>query len=114
MVVRVVVVSPVVVGGADVMLVRVVAKVDVGEDVLELGVVREGDGSEWVEMVGINSLGLAHDFVLVGNTGLLLLLGVGLVGTEVKSSNSWVDKEVGAPAHAAHSAKCVSSAHIVY
>ena len=111
-VVGVVVVSPVVVFLADMVLVGVVAEVDVGEDVLELGVVREGDGSEWVEVVGVDGLGLAHDLILVLDTSLLLLLSVGLVGTEVKTSNGWVDKEVGGPSHAAHSAQSVSSAHI--
>ena len=103
---------PHVVFDIDVVLVDVVPHVDVGEDVLQLRVVVEGDWREGVEVVGVDGLGLCHLLHLGVLSSLLLLRRVGLVGTDVESKGDWVDKEVGAPAHAAKGAHCVRSAHI--
>ena len=111
MVVRVVIASPHVVGVADVALVRESPHLDVGEDVLQLWVVVERDGSERVEVVGVHGLRLAQNRVVISQSGLLLALGVGFVGAEVEANDRRVDKEVGAPSHATHSAQSVSSAH---
>ena len=103
-VVDVEVVFPHVVVLVDVMLVHVVAHADVGEDVLELGVVGERDGREWVEVVRVHGLGSAQVLPLLLNGSLFLFLAVGLVRAEVETSESRVDQEVGAPAHLAEGA----------
>ena len=106
-VVRVVVVLIRVVLQVDLVLVQVLAHVDLGEDVLQLGVVMEGDGRERVEVVGVDNLGLGHHVHLVLLSGLVSLGLVGTVDADVDTKGDGVDKEVGAPAHAAESAKCV-------
>ena len=86
---------PLVVLHVDVVLIDILAHVDLGEDILELGVVMEGNRREWVEGVGINDLGLCHGFQLFSLGGLLLTSLVGLVGANIDSQSSWVDEEVG-------------------
>lgn len=103
----VVVVLPLVVLQVHVVVIDVVAHVAIGEDVLELRVVAEGNGREWVEVVGVHLLSLSHRFHLGILSGLLLTGRVGFVSTEVKSSADRVDKEVGAPAHLAEGAQSV-------
>ena len=85
MVVGVEIVLPHVVLGVKVVLVDVMAHVDVGEDVLELGVVRERNGREWVEVVGINRLGFADVGELFGEGGLSLACLTWFPGAEVNS-----------------------------
>ena len=102
MVVRVVESLPDVVLGIHVMLVGVVAQVDVGKHILQLGVVVERNGREWVEVVGVDGLGLSHVVVLLLLDGILLTLGVRLIGTEVNSEGRWVGESVDTPAHTAN------------
>ena len=107
MVVGVVVVLPLVVFGVDVVVVDVLAHVDLGEHILQLGVVVERDGREWVEVVGVNNLSLCHAIVL-GLLGGFLLAGlIRLVRANIGSESHRVHQEVGAPGHAAHSTHCV-------
>ena len=71
MIVRVVVVSPDVgVGIESNVSVDEASHVNVSVDVLELGVVVERDGSEGVEVIGINFLSLAHSVKLFFLGGL--------------------------------------------
>ena len=114
MVVGIVVVFPLIVLGIDVVLVDVLAHVDFGEDILELGVVVEGDRREWVEIVGINNLGLSHSIHLGYLRSLLLAGSIGLVRTDVKTKGDGIKEEVCAPAHASESAHCVRSAHFCF
>ena len=112
MIVGIVVVLPQVVVGVDRLVVHVVAHVDLGEDVLELGVVMERNSREWVEVVGVDLRGLSHG-VSIRLFLVFLLLGlVWRVDTEVGGDGGRVDKHVGAPAHAAERAHSVGSAHI--
>jgi len=103
-VIRVVVVLPLVILHVDVVLVHVLSHVDLGEDILQLGVVMERDGREWVEVVGIDNLSLCHSCHLGILNSLIRLSLVRRVDAEVETNGDWVDKEVGAPAHAAESA----------
>ena len=96
-VVRVEVVLPQVVLGVDVVLVEVVAHVDLSENILQLGVVVEGDGREWVEVVGVNNLSLCHAIVL-SLLGSFFLAGlIRLVSANIGSESNRVHQEVGAP-----------------
>ena len=102
---------PDVVLGVHVISIDIVAQIDIGEDILELGVVVEGHGSEWVEVVRVNRASLGHVFHLLSlGSGLLILL-VGLVGAEVDAGDGRIDEEVGAPAHAAEGGESVRSGH---
>ena len=114
MVVGIVVVFPLIVLGIDVVLIDVLAHVDVGEDILELGVVVEGDRREWVEIVGINNLGLGHSVHLSLLRSLILTGLIGLVRTDVKTNGDGIKEEVCAPAHASESAHSVRSAHFCF
>ena len=102
MVVGVVIVLEHVVLDIDVVLIDILAHVHVGEHILQLGVVVEGNGREWVKVVGVDSLCLRHAIILSLLRGCLLAGLVRLVGSEVKSEIGGVDQEVGAPSHAAH------------
>ena len=83
MIVRVEVVLPHVVLGVEVVLVGKVAHVDVGEDVLELGVVRERDGREWVEVVRVHGPGFADVGELLSESSLGLACLTWFPGAEV-------------------------------
>ena len=83
MIVRVEVVLPHVVLGVEVVLVGKVAHVDVGEDILELGVVRERDGREWVEVVWVHGLGFADVGKLFGESSLGLASLIWFPGAKV-------------------------------
>ena len=83
MVVRVVVVLPLVVLYINMVLVNVLAHIDIGEDILQLGVVVERDRREWVEVVWIYNLSLGHCSHLSIFNGLVRLHFVGLVDSEV-------------------------------
>jgi len=106
-VVGVVVILPLVVLRVDMVLIHILAHVDLSEDILELGVVVEGNGGEWVEVVGVDSFSLGHSVVFSLLLGLLSAGLVRLVGAEVKGNSCGVDEEVGAPSHAAYGAHCV-------
>ena len=98
------VVLPHVVLGVEMVLVDVMAHADVGEDVLEFGVVRERDRREWVEVVGVNGLGFADVGELFSKSGLGLACLTWFPSAEVHSYEGRVDKHVGSPAHATESA----------
>ena len=83
MIVRVEVVLPHVVLGVEVVLVGKVAHVDVGEDVLELGVVRERDRREWVEVVRVHGPGFADVGELLSESSLGLACLTWFPGAEV-------------------------------
>ena len=83
MIVRVEVVLPHVVLGVEVVLVGKVAHVDVGEDVLELGVVGEWDGREWVEVVRVNGSGFADVSELFGKSSFGLACLIWFPGADV-------------------------------
>ena len=102
---------PDVVLGVHVVCIDIVAQIDIGEDILELGVVVEGHGSEWVEVVRVNWASLGHIFHLLSLGSSFLFLLVGLVGAEVDAGDGRVDEEVGAPAHAAEGGESVRSGH---
>ena len=107
MVVRVVIVLPLVILGVHVVFVDVLAHVDVGEHIFQLGIVVERNGREWVEVVGVHNLGLGHTIVLSLLRGCLLASLVGFVCAEVKGDGSRVDKEVSSPSHLADGTQSV-------
>ena len=114
MVVRVVVVLPLVVLHVDVVLVHVLAHVDVGEDILQFGVVVERDRREWIEVVGIDNLSFGHCSHLSIFNCLFRLDLVGLVDSKVDANGDGVDHEVGTPAHTTEGAQSVDSAHFLF
>ena len=83
MVVRVEIVPPHVVFLVKMVLVGEVAHVDVGEDVLELGVVRERNRREWVEVVWVHGLGFADVGKLFGECSLSLACLIWFPGAKV-------------------------------
>ena len=113
MIVRVVVVSPDVCILVEASVsVDVTSHVNVGEDVLKFGVVVEGDGSEGVEVIGVNFLSLAHGvpFELLGSGSRVLV--VRKDNTVDEETNDRVHHHVHAVTHATESRESVNFGHI--
>ena len=90
------------------------AHLDISEDILELGVVMEGDGSERIKNVGIDGFSLRHVFQDLRIRSCILCLLVRLVDEHVAGEGGWVEEEVGTPTDTAESRKSVSATHICF
>ena len=88
--------------------------VDVSVDVLEFGVVVEGDRSEGVEVIGVDSLSRAHGipFLLLG--GLITSSFVRQDNVVDEGSSGGVEHEVHTVAHSTEGGQSVSSRHISF